>query len=43
MSVLVLGDSMADWLGFGLEEAFAESPEIGVTRKPRPKRGLSAS
>jgi hypothetical protein len=31
---------MAGWLGFGLEEAFAESPEIGVTRKPRPNRGL---
>jgi hypothetical protein len=40
VSVLVLGDSMADWLGFGLEEAFAESPEIGVTRKPRPNCGL---
>jgi uncharacterized protein len=39
-NVLVLGDSMADWLGYGLEEAFAETPEIGVTRKPRANRGL---
>lgn len=39
-NVLVLGDSMADWLGYGLEEAFAETPEIAVTRKPRANRGL---
>jgi len=39
-NVLVLGDSMADWLGYGLEEAFAETPEIGVIRKPRANRGL---
>lgn len=39
-NVLVLGDSMADWLGYGLEDAFAETPEIGVTRKPRANRGL---
>jgi hypothetical protein len=38
--VLVLGDSMADWLGYGLEDAFAETPEIGVIRKPRSNRGL---
>src|ERR1043166_3116016 len=39
-NVLVLGDSMADWLGYGLEDAFSETPEIGVIRKPRPNRGL---
>ena len=39
-NVLVLGDSMADWLGYGLEEAFSETPEIGVIRKPRANRGL---
>jgi uncharacterized protein len=39
-SVLVLGDSMADWLGYGLEDAFSETPEIGVIRKPRANRGL---
>ena len=38
-NVVVLGDSMADWLGYGLEEAFAETPEIGVVRKPRANRG----
>jgi uncharacterized protein len=39
-SVVVLGDSMADWLGFGLEDAFAETPEIGVLRKYRSYSGL---
>jgi len=34
-TVMVMGDSMADWLGYGLESAFSESPEIAVTRKPR--------
>jgi hypothetical protein len=33
--VLVLGDSMADWLSYGLEEAFFEANELGVTRKHR--------
>jgi hypothetical protein len=36
----VFGDSMADWLAFGLEEAFADTPEIGVLRKPRTNSGL---
>jgi hypothetical protein len=35
-TVLVLGDAMADWLGSGLEEAFAEDNELGVVRKARP-------
>jgi uncharacterized protein len=39
-TVVVMGDSMADWLGFGLEDAFAETPEIGVTRKYRTFSGL---
>jgi len=38
--VMVFGDSMADWLAFGLEEAFADTPEIGVLRKPRTNSGL---
>jgi hypothetical protein len=40
LSVMVMGDSMADWLGYGLEEAFADSPEIGVVRKPKAHSGL---
>ena len=35
-TVLVLGDSMADWLAYGLEEAFGDSPEIGCD--PQSKR-----
>src|ERR1700730_3769214 len=38
--ILVLGDSMADWLGYGLELAYAESPEIGILRKHRTNSGL---
>jgi hypothetical protein len=40
MNVMVLGDSLADWLAYGLEEAFAETPELGIVRKPRANTGL---
>jgi hypothetical protein len=36
----VFGDAMSDWLAFGLEEAFADTPEIGVLRKHRTNSGL---
>src|SRR5262245_11744825 len=39
-TVLVLGDSMADWLAFGLEDAFTDLPELGVIRKHRTYSGL---
>jgi len=32
-NVLVLGDGMADWLAYGLEDAYAEQPDMGVIRK----------
>ena len=38
--VLVLGDSMADWLAYGLEDALGETPEFGVTRRHRTYSGL---
>lgn len=38
--ILVLGDSMADWLAYGLEEQLAETPEIGIVRKQRAFSGL---
>lgn len=38
--IVVFGDSMADWLAYGLEEAFAETPEIGILRKQRTTSGL---
>ena len=31
---------MSEWLAYGLEEAFAETPEIGIVRKPRANTGL---
>src|SRR5262245_12289554 len=39
-TILVLGDAMADWLGHGLEEAYADNPEFGVVRKVRANSGL---
>ena len=39
-NVVVLGDSMADWLAYGLDEAFADAPEISVVRKTRLGSGL---
>jgi len=38
--ILVLGDSLADWLAYGLEEQLAETPEIGILRKHRAYSGL---
>ncbi len=38
--ILVLGDSLADWLASGLEEALSETPEIGVVRKHKAFSGL---
>lgn len=38
--ILVLGDSMADWLALGLEEQLSETPEIGILRKHRAFSGL---
>ncbi len=39
-SILVLGDGMADWLAYGLEDALSETPEFGVVRKHRTVSGL---
>ena len=39
-NVLVLGDSMADWLGYGLDEAYSEQPDMGVIRKHKTVSGL---
>src|SRR5215469_3773521 len=39
-SIVVMGDAMADWLAYGLEDAYAERPEIGVVRKNRTASGL---
>ena len=39
-SIVVVGDGNADWLAYGLEDTFAEKPEIGVVRKHRTDSGL---
>jgi hypothetical protein len=39
-TVMVLGDSLADWLAYGLEEALVDTPGIGVVRKARAGSGL---
>src|SRR6266404_1273097 len=39
-NILVLGDAMADWLAYGLEDAYAEQPEMGVVRKHKTVSGL---
>ena len=35
-----MGDANADWLAYGLEDAYSEKPEIGVVRKHRTESGL---
>jgi hypothetical protein len=35
-----MGDGMADWLAYGLEDAFSDSPEIGIVRKNKIHSGL---
>ena len=39
-SIVVMGDDMADWLGYGLEDVFADTPEIRVVRKNKLNSGL---
>jgi uncharacterized protein len=39
-NVLVLGDGMADWLAYGLEDTYADQPDMGVIRKPKAYSGL---
>jgi hypothetical protein len=38
--ILVLGDAMADWLAYGLEDAYTEQPDMGVIRKAKNPSGL---
>ena len=38
--MLVLGDSMADWLAYGLEDALGDPPDLAVVRKNRASSGL---
>jgi hypothetical protein len=39
-TIVVMGDANADWLAYGLEDAFSEKPEIAIVRKHRTDSGL---
>ncbi len=39
-NILVLGDAMADWLAYGLEDAYADQPDIGIIRRHKTVSGL---
>jgi len=39
-NVVVIGDSMADWLAYGLDERYADQPDFGVMREIRTYAGL---
>src|SRR5437870_10069517 len=40
VKIVVMGDANADWLAYGLEDAFSENPEFGIVRKHRTDSGL---
>jgi hypothetical protein len=39
-SIVVMGDGMADWLAYGLEDAFSEAPEVAIVRENERGSGL---
>jgi hypothetical protein len=39
-TVMVIGDSMADWLAYGLDELYTDEPSVGFERKIRASSGL---
>jgi hypothetical protein len=39
-SIVVIGDSFADWLAYGLDETYSDQPDMGVVRKIKPTSGL---
>jgi hypothetical protein len=39
-NIVVMGDSLADYLAYGLEDAFSDTPEIGIVRKHKAFSGL---
>jgi uncharacterized protein len=39
-SIVVMGDDMADWLAYGLENVFSDSPDVGIIRKNKSYSGL---
>src|SRR4029077_468406 len=39
-TVLVVGDTLGEWLAYGLELVFADTPQVGIVRKIKPDLGL---
>ena len=39
-TVVVIGDTFGEWLAYGLEQVFAETPQIGIVRKIKTDLGL---
>src|ERR1044072_485769 len=39
-TIVVMGAGVADWLAYGLEDAFADSPEVAIVRKNKLHSGL---
>jgi uncharacterized protein len=39
-TIVVMGDGMADWLGYGLEDAFSDTPGVAIVRKVKQRSGL---
>jgi hypothetical protein len=40
VKIVVMGDANADWLAYGLEDAFSKKTDIGIVRKHRTDSGL---
>ena len=40
VKIVVMGDANADWLAYGLEDAFSENTDIGIVRRHRTESGL---
>jgi hypothetical protein len=40
IKIVVMGDANADWLAYGLEDAYSDNPDVGIVRKHRTDSGL---
>jgi uncharacterized protein len=40
VKIVVMGDANADWLAYGLEDAYSDNSEMGIVRKHRTDSGL---
>src|SRR5215475_14608470 len=40
VKIVVMGDANADWLAYGLEDAYSDNSDVGIVRKHRTDSGL---